>query len=84
MYFKQSASSSDYDLYHDEALPAPSAQKGPLGPKVRVPPPDGHKNSPFPGQAHRQSSIVHIRIPFPGQAHCRSPKRTYTSPFPWP
>ena len=37
MYFKQSASSSDYDLYHDEALPAPSAKKGPLGPKVRVP-----------------------------------------------
>ena len=36
MYFKQRASSSDYDLYHDEALPAPSAQKGPLGPKVRV------------------------------------------------
>ena len=30
MYFKQSASSSDYDLYHDEALPAPSAKKGPL------------------------------------------------------
>ena len=30
MYFKQSASSSDYDLYHDDALPAPSAKKGPL------------------------------------------------------
>jgi hypothetical protein len=85
MYFKQSASSSDYGLYHDDALPAPSAQKGSLGPKVRVPQtaiyvslllakltvnlPLAIKMALSLAEHTVVPQNVHIRIPFPGREH---------------